>query len=158
MTTEQQAVDQILEHGFSFKTSRTGILRLFGKTKQYHVKPPSLGTLLRIAKIAHGLELDEEKLSEAPVSEAFASIAKNGKKPAKVLAIALCGKRSKYGFLVWYYTYVLQNELTPRQLFNAVSLLVMASDPGSFLNTIRLIGQTRTMTTPKNLSPEEHGG
>lgn len=155
---EGKAIDTILEKGVDFTVKRTGFLRLFSKTKTYHIAPPALGCLLEISKLSLSVDIDEDRVTADPWGESWAIISATDDRLAKVLAVAILHSRIKIKLFTKILAKQLMWQLTTRQLINAVSLVLMASNPGDFLNTIRLIRTTKSLTTPKNLSPDEHGG
>lgn len=154
---QERTIDTILEHGVEFTATENLLFGLYHRKKTYHVKQPTLSCLLQIAKLTDKLELDEDMIAENPMGEAWNVILSNTRLMSMILATMILGTPLKIRLFRRILAVRLRNSLTPKQLINAVLMVVQVSNPGDFLNSIRLIRGV-TMTLPKNLSRDIQGG
>ncbi len=154
MDAERQATQMLLEKGVPVQIVAPFFLRIFGKKSlSFSLTLPTLNTLL---KIAHEyLKIGQEVASELNTQEGMQLLANDGKKVRKIVALALLNN-SKLFWLSGWIGKQLSKALKPEDMLHLYQLIVVHGGLEDFLNTIRLIHQTR-ITKPMNLSPNEMG-
>lgn len=159
--TEREELALLTGEGFSFSVEtaqahkplslvqRLG--RLFGRkpsaqpTKlHYSIKPPTLGTLLRISRV--GLELEEIHLEEGSDTEVFARswqcLHASADKMAEVVALAILGREPERREL-HQLRHQLLEALTAQDLYSIIQRLYLCCNLADFINSTRLVQTSR---------------
>lgn len=154
MEAERQAAAMLLKKGVPVQIVAPFFLRIFRrKTIRFTLIFPTLYTLLRISR--EYLKITQDCTAELTTQQAMQVMNTDGKRVAKIVAIALLNR----SYLLWLSGWLgnrLSKHLYPEDVLQLYELVVVHGGLEDFLNTIRLIHQTR-ITKPMNLSPIEKG-
>lgn len=154
MEAERQAAAMLLKKGVPVQIVAPFLLRLFGrKTIRFTLTFPTLNTLLRVSR--EYLKITQDCTAELTTQQAMQLINTDGKRVAKIVAMALLNR----SWLLWLSGWLgnrLSKRLYPEDVLQLYELVVVHGGLEDFLSTIRLIHQTR-ITKPMNLSPNEKG-
>lgn len=152
MEAEQQAATILLNKGVPVQVVAPFFLRLFRRKKINLILTfPTLHTLLRISR--EYLKITQDCTAELTTQQAMQAMNTDGKRVAKIVAIALLNR----SWLLWLGGWLgrrLSKRLRTEDILQLYELIVIHGGLEDFLNTIRLIHQTR-ITKPMNLSPNE---
>jgi hypothetical protein len=157
MQTEQRAAETLLNKGIKVRVSSPLLFRLFGK-RQFHpvIRPPALGTIVRIRKEYLSAGLTNEDIQNI----ATANIDELVKKLAKPLSrIAAYGLLNSYwlgllfGRLLGGYLY---RHMDANEFTTAIKVIIMMGDRTDFTNIITLVAKM-DITTP-TMSQTTQGG
>lgn len=144
----------LLRKGVPVQIVAPFFLRIFRrKTIRFTLTFPTLYTLLRISR--EYLKITQECKAELTTQQAMQVMNTDGKRVAKIVAIALLNR----SWLLWLSGWLgnrLSKRLRPEDVLQLYELVVVHGGLEDFLSTIRLIHQTR-VTKPMNLSPNEKG-
>ncbi len=154
MNAERQATQMLLEKGVPVQIVAPFFLRIFGKKSlSFTLTLPTLYTLMQIADEC--LKIEQDVTAELNTHEAMKLLANDGKRVRKIVAMALLNS-SKWLWLSGWLGKQLSKCLKSEDMLQLYQLIVLHGGLEDFLNTIRLIRQTR-ITKPMNLSPNETG-
>jgi len=147
---EEIAPRILLKRGVKVPITAPLFFRLFGKKEiRLVLRQPTARTLLKIAAIACETNYKEEM----DLKEALEFYKTNAKKVHKIVALSILNSPRK-NWLASILARQLRRQLTEQHLLYLYQLVVAQGGVQDFMNTIRLVMQTR-ITRPMNLSPEE---
>lgn len=154
MESEKQAAAMLLEKGVPVQIVAPFLLRVLlrKKTLNFSLTLPTLHTLLCIS---HEYVQLQDGTKELNAWQAMQLLSQDGKRVRKMVAMALLN-RSRLLWLSGWLGRQLSKSLTGEDILQLYQLIVVHGGLEDFLNTIRLIHQTR-ITKPMNLSPNEKG-
>jgi len=110
---------------------------------EYRIAPPTLGTLLRIAR--EGVELFDAVLDDDgdPFALSWLSVERNAERMCRVLALAILGPSGTDRDAVAVLTEQLAEALSPRELFDLIQRLYLSCNLADFINSTRLVRAQR---------------
>lgn len=149
---ELQAAKTLLDQGLGITYPAPWFLRLFGKkTIAKTIRQPYAGTALSIIALRLSMGVDDKKLADLTVDEAFALQVAHGKKVAQMVAMGILRERTA---LKNWRVNLLANHLlrvkTFDELLDYMTIICLGGGAEAFTNTIRLTRMLR-LTAP-NLS------
>lgn len=154
-TRERAELDLLTDEGFSFSITTTSEpsrwAKLLGKAKAsehtttYHIKPPTLGTLLRLARL--GIELqavDTEGATDADVfSLSWQSVLNNTELMASAVAVAVLGSQYKSKRVAVGLAQTFLETLTAKELLQIVQQLYISCNLADFISSTLLVQTSR---------------
>lgn len=155
---KQDIVDTILEEGVDFAISVSypnllHKLKILPMTKKFIIYPFRLGKLMRVAKIL--AEIDPEQLEMMRDKEEKSSLQKwlhiivdNKDRLVEVIALALSGRRTKPSNSLIKF---LNNNLTSKELFKILILVIRQMDITSFLASMVSVAGLDLIETQKEV-------
>lgn len=170
LEAEQSELRLMIEHGVTFDIEVThyrrkpGLLGFFRKrekvteTRVFKIEEPTLNTLDRLSALWLQMEIDETKLKDEDyLATAKRMAAKENRKVAEVVATAVLGEdyyintdrggwfsRKEDKKALRQLTDTFAHTIKPSELFTLAVLITNVSNLGDFINSIRLMGATRT--------------
>ena len=170
LEAEQNELRLMIKDGITFDIEVThyrrkpGILGYFRKREKvtekrvFKIEEPTLNTLDRLSALWLQMEIDETRLQEADYLNAAKKMAnKEAKRLAEVVATAVLGedyytaidkggyfKRTENKQELKRLTSLFLHTVKPSELFTLAVLITNVSNLGDFINSIRLMGATRT--------------
>lgn len=152
LATEQKAAKILLKRGVKVPVTAPLFLRVFGKKViVLEVKAPTTNMLLKIADKFLDMGLDQ--YDDVSLIDGVKLLKTHGRKVAEIIALCILNDPAK----VWRHKWLagfLNKKLRPDELLMLFQLILVQGGVQDFINTIRLIMETR-ITKPMNLSPKE---
>jgi hypothetical protein len=150
MNIEKHAAEILLDRGVAWPVPAPWFLRILGR-RTISIKALRLGTLFELSLLYASMGITEEDFKDP-----HKLIREDMKTVCLITAICILNSR----FLIRMFSKPLArfviNEFTANMQLEVMIFIATYSGAGSFLSTIRLIGDL-SVTAPKNLSPENQG-
>lgn len=120
-------------------------------TREFEIKPLTLGSLIRISKII--LDIDPDLFNQERVLEAiYEAIDEHGPELARVVAIAFTNSRREPAESLVSF---IQESITTKQLREVITVIIMQMDVRSFMTSIVSIRGINLLTMKTN--PTDQG-
>lgn len=139
--TQKKAADTLLSKGQKIT------VQWLGMRFRFTIRDLYLGTLVAISEQA-------EKIKDIDFTDASAmAILGSSRRTAWPMAMAaahgILNKKIKRTFLVRWLAWRIMNDMTPKDLFSLMNLLVLNSDPTSFFGCTTLLAQMNVLIERK---------
>lgn len=138
-----RAAELLLGEGISIPMKA----RWFGP-RRLTMKRPTLGNMMRIARLYMVLEASLEEIEKKELDEQMAFVALHGKTVSRIVAYAICGGRVAGGMLNGVVAWWLRWNVHPAFLFQAMLVFVKGSRVRDFCNIIPLAREVAELLKP----------
>lgn len=154
--TKLRAVDTILRKGVKVPIVRAPLFfRILGRRRMsITLRQPSMGGLLKIARLVVEMNLSPEDFKDLTTAECYKLIDAHGDKALQIVAISVL----RYPPFVWGYKWLarwLRWRVEPSLFAYAVKLVLTINEAGDFTESIRSLCQLESILSPKNQGSHE---
>ena len=153
---ERAELDILLSAGMSFNVPKRSLLRYIGKPeRQFLIKPLMVGTNDFLSREFVDMNFSEEEINKDPLGEAKRLMARNARRSAKVVAIAVLNSHWKIRLLTGLYSWYFRWHITPQILLQLTLKIHEAQNLGDFTNSMRYLSVVARTATPMLPTPIE---